>query len=678
MKGAPAWPALSPGAPLITTRQMAVGSLSPSSGFPVGDSWLAASDGFFEARLDLRGGPTGFRIRLKAIRQVGEWPELRLLLDGTEIGSTRLDANEPDRSNAESVMSERYRWVEVAASTVAPAGPARLRVEYTCSHFDPIERIGIRGILFDRLFVSEVPGREDGCEQGPVPAADRKVLLIGLDGASWSVLLPLVNQGLLPNLANLLAEGSYGPLDSMPPTYSPAVWNTIYTGEPRDVHGLDQMTVKRAGSYGTASHSTADLKAATLWQMATYAGRSLLVVGMNTTWPAQPVRGVLISDRAFEGEAAGAVWPPGQEGPARAALAELRSRAKELLPEDPGTKIPAGLRASAVRDAQAVAIAEAYLSHGQPDLTAVYIALPDHAGHLLWREHAPFGVEHRFKSATPRSQPGTDGLERACVLVDTLVGRLLNVVDLKKTAVVVVSDHSVDVPDPMTTRRYRLAPLLKEVAGESVYTPLREGWIVAPLYLNVIGRESSGVIDPSRIQEAREEIRRTLASLRTVTGKHVFEDVSLPSQRALSKEGYQPADLVGILNGGLDPSDSIAMENGRRFPLTEVIHDLGNRSGSHNRFGVIAMAGSGVRRGGLIPYASLIDVAPTLLALMGLPRGADMPGRPVAEALEDGIVSPCIIPSYGPLVKAAAPPAAPPSPLSEEEARRLRALGYVD
>src|SRR6185436_12847247 len=95
-----------------------------------------------------------------------------------------------------------------------------------------------------------------------------KVLLIGLDGLSWSVVLPMVNRGELPHLASLMREGAYGPLDSAPPTVSPVIWSTIQSGMPRQVHGLQQMSLKAPGAYASEVHGTRALHAATLWQMA--------------------------------------------------------------------------------------------------------------------------------------------------------------------------------------------------------------------------------------------------------------------------------------------------------------------------------------------------------------------------------------------------------------------------
>lgn len=65
----------------------------------------------------------------------------------------------------------------------------------------------------------------------------------------------------------------------------------------------------------------------------------------------------------------------------------------------------------------------------------------------------------------------------------------------------------------------------------------------------------------------------------------------------------------------------------------------------HRRLGILAMQGPGIRRDERIYGANLLDIAPTVLALFGLPAGEDMPGRVLAEAFESA-PDPALIPSW--------------------------------
>ncbi|MCH7813267.1 MAG: alkaline phosphatase family protein, partial [Planctomycetes bacterium] len=69
---------------------------------------------------------------------------------------------------------------------------------------------------------------------GPERDVPGRVFLVGIDGATAQVFDPTMKAGLMPNLARLITEGSYGVLKSMHPTASAIVWTTIATGKEPD------------------------------------------------------------------------------------------------------------------------------------------------------------------------------------------------------------------------------------------------------------------------------------------------------------------------------------------------------------------------------------------------------------------------------------------------------------
>ena len=64
----------------------------------------------------------------------------------------------------------------------------------------------------------------------------------------------------------------------------------------------------------------------------------------------------------------------------------------------------------------------------------------------------------------------------------------------------------------------------------------------------------------------------------------------------------------------------------------------GNAALWHRRDGIVAFYGAGVKAGGTVEGASIRDVAPTVLALMGLPQADDMAGKPITDAFTDDVV----------------------------------------
>ena len=71
-----------------------------------------------------------------------------------------------------------------------------------------------------------------------LPAVAERVLIIGLDGATWDVLDPLIERGLMPNLRALVGGGTSGVLHSTTPPITPAAWTTFMTGKSPGTHGI--------------------------------------------------------------------------------------------------------------------------------------------------------------------------------------------------------------------------------------------------------------------------------------------------------------------------------------------------------------------------------------------------------------------------------------------------------
>jgi len=96
--------------------------------------------------------------------------------------------------------------------------------------------------------------------------------------------------------------------------------------------------------------------------------------------------------------------------------------------------------------------------------------------------------------------------------------------------------------------------------------------------------------------------------------------------------------------------------------------------------GVLILSGPAFKSGGLGIEASVLDVAPSLLALMGLPAGADMPGRVFAEAFAPGTPpAPPRIASWEDVGRRRVVEAPPVDPTGDQERiERLRALGYIE
>ncbi len=177
----------------------------------------------------------------------------------------------------------------------------------------------------------EVAGRSVAArELEPVqgaPATRTPLLLVGIDGAAWRPIEPLLAAGRLPTIDSLMRSGSHGDVGALwPPYWSSTAWSAIITGLPRDqvgVHG--NLVVKAPGlpafqapldldprlilvsaiQYGLAfGHfikasppERSALKRPPVWEMLHKSGVKTAVVRFNFTYPAGGQADIVISNR---------------------------------------------------------------------------------------------------------------------------------------------------------------------------------------------------------------------------------------------------------------------------------------------------------------------------------------------------------------------------------------------
>src|SRR6185369_7212427 len=137
-----------------------------------------------------------------------------------------------------------------------------------------------------------------GC--GERPTGDR-VLLVGIDAATWDVIRPLMAAGRLPTISKLVQTGYSAPLESMDPTISPALWTAIATGHPPAENGITGFLAP--GPDGREIPVTSNVRRReALWTIAGRHARTVNVVGWYVTWPVEPVKGVMVSDRFVDAD----------------------------------------------------------------------------------------------------------------------------------------------------------------------------------------------------------------------------------------------------------------------------------------------------------------------------------------------------------------------------------------
>ena len=289
------------------------------------------------------------------------------------------------------------------------------------------------------------------------------ILFIGLDGADWQQLEPLLEQGAMPRLARLRAASAWGELESETPALSPLLWTSMLTGVSPLEHGILDFSRFAPGSGLREPIGSEDRRAPAIWNALTWAGKRVGLLGLWATHPAEPVDGVAVSDRLFgflnvEAEPPpGAIFPPAKSAWAEAALAEAEratdyAALRDYLPwlseaeyrEHAGAARAydhpvSALRRILVETRLYGGMAESLLAGeaAPPDLTLVYLQGTDSIGHVF----APFAPP-RLAAIPQRDFERFQGVpERYFREVDALLGRLLELAERTHSSVVIASDH---------------------------------------------------------------------------------------------------------------------------------------------------------------------------------------------------------------------------------------------
>jgi len=154
-----------------------------------------------------------------------------------------------------------------------------------------------------------------------------RFVLVGVDGADWDLMEPLMARGELPHFGAIKESGAWGRLETLRPTLSPAIWTSMVTGKRPRRHGVLDFTTRRlrgveeslpglhplnrlgfafllgrleaAGQIFEAPITSFTRRVPAFWNVATSRGSPVSVVNWWGTWPAEPVLGDVVSERAY-------------------------------------------------------------------------------------------------------------------------------------------------------------------------------------------------------------------------------------------------------------------------------------------------------------------------------------------------------------------------------------------
>ena len=459
-------------------------------------------------------------------------------------------------------------------------------------------------------------------------AARGRVAVIGLDCAEPSLVFDRFADE-LPNISQLIARGTWGPLRSVDPPITVPAWSCMLTG--RDPGELGIYGFRNRADYGYDSLAVADsstVRVDRVWDHLAEADKHVIVVGVPQTSPPVPVNGELVSCfLTADPRRDPYTHPPELRAEIENLVGAYRVDVRNFRSDD-RDRILAEIYEMTE---QRFAVCRHLLDTRPWDFFMMVEIGLDRMHHAFWRFLDP---------THPRYEPGhryADAIRNYYIYLDELIGELIERFD-DGTTVIVVSDHGARPMEGAICVNEWLARegylVLHEAPNE--ITPFREarvdwsrtrawgeGGYYCRLCVNVRGREPHGIVDADQYEALCDELAEQLEQLPGPDGNPIGTRVFRGHELWREQQGIPP-DLI-VYFGDLGWRSNGSVGHGRHWTFD---NDTGPDDANHDRHGIFVMAGPGVpsqRRDDL----ELYDVAPTILAAAGVPGDAAMRGRAI-------------------------------------------------
>lgn len=508
----------------------------------------------------------------------------------------------------------------------------------------------------------------------------KRVLVIGLDGATFEIIKPMVKEGKLPNLGRLMRSGSYGALESSMPPITPCAWTSLVTGKDPSKHGLYDFELHEGDPEKKKSANRTFVNAKSLWRILTEAGKKSIVIDVPLTYPPEEIDGVIIS-RVMAPSKKNCVFPKqfyrelkkkdfiekietelakehdaGKANKEKTEVKKPRKLSKKRLRKLARERLKKAFNSMEEEIEKNLKLCEWLMREKPWDFFMIVFMSADHAGHTFW------GDQVKVKKIYER--------------LDKAVGELFEMAG-EDTVKFIVSDHGftsvpyafninewlyergllhkkLDIPwkDSMKELRAFLKNAKKRGVDsrkkkpENKLTKFR--YLIGTDYskskaylqsgtsygirINLEGRDKTGIVKAGEYENFKNRLIGDLLKLKhPMTGRNVFDRI-LKKEDVYSESpfGIDPAPDIFLLTPNME-----VMVEGQFTQHPKIFEKTHKGYGFHHTHGIFFADGSFVRSLKM-PSPKITDVTPTVLHILGVPIPNDMDGRVLKEIFKKG------------------------------------------
>ena len=526
---------------------------------------------------------------------------------------------------------------------------------------------------------------------------EKKVLVIGLDGATFDLIEPWVAEGKLPALGALMKQGCWGNLISTLQSNSAQAWSTFITGMNAGKHGIYDFIRPIPGSYKVQFTNASLRDGKSLWKAASENGLKVGIMNVPMTYPPEAVNGFLISGVDAPGVNSDFAYPP-------EILAEVEKSVGSYILEAGVTGLIRRGRPDLALSRMDKTIemrykaAEYCIKHKDWNLFMVVFTEPDRVQHFFWKYINKNHPNYRESEADKYGEGILRIYEKLDEAVDKLVG-----LSPEETTVFIMSDHgggpssnktfyinkwleaegylefksegrpidkldrwkrnilrkldyllSARLPRGVKENLVRLLPGLRNKVS-SVLLLDNINWQKTKVYsresasvisINLKGREPEGIVAPEDYEQVSKEIIKNLKALRCPeTGEPIISEVYRKEDIYSGPYIDFAPDLFIEWNKYSYIQRPSYLSKGKGF--TEVLKDrelawaerMSRPSGIHRPEGVVLCVGKGIKKGEKIKNARLMDLYPTILYSLGISISAEVEGTVIEDIFKPSFLA---------------------------------------
>ena len=515
--------------------------------------------------------------------------------------------------------------------------------------------------------------------------SSKRVFVIGLDAGTFDLLEPWIKEARLPNLKRMIENSAYGQLESTIPPVTPPAWTSFMTGVNPGKHGVLDFFAFDVNSFKNILVNSSHVRSKRLWDLAGERGKKSIILYVPMTYPPRMSQGMMISGipAPLHGEF---IYPKEMERDLEEKLGRwwIVADGDKFMDFHEETFLSEIYQTLETRFRVA-----SYLMTKEWDLFVWVVMETDWIQHYLWEEKERCLLPFYIK-------------------IDGMIGHFME--SLKKEDVIlIISDHGFgpisknfyinswlrekgflrskrqrvrfqENLDLGIVHRKKESSMMQKVKYLLVKKKLGIDWQKTQAYyhltgwfwgirINLKGREPNGIVQPEEYDGVRNRIIEAMKlTVDEEEGMRVIERICRREDIYSGPYTKDAPDIIFTLNPKYYLSDRIGNYISKKRKV---------RGGFHRRDGMFILHGPGIKKGERIIGPHIMDVAPTILYLLGLPIPKGFDGKVLAGALEPEMLKACPIRVEDIPLDVGLPEFAMTETEEEEIKKELRGLGYM-